>query len=136
MTVDLGEWGQQVPSLDGPNPSAEARVELMINGSGSRRRRGPTRCPTFSGGGGGSDPRVKDPTYVGFSAAIRTTKRRISRRTLRRPGGRAYVHFRAISRRCQRSSVSGVAIVGTSGRAARLTRFRTGQPAAIVVRQA
>jgi hypothetical protein len=56
-------------------------------------------------------------------------------RTLRLSGRRAYVHFRAISRRCHRGSVSGVAIVAISRTAARPTRY-AGQPAAIVVSQA
>jgi hypothetical protein len=41
----------------------------------------------------------------------------------RRPGWQAYVHFRAISCRCQRSNVSGVAIVAISRKAVRPTRY-------------
>jgi hypothetical protein len=46
---------------------------------------------------------------------MRTTRRRISASTTRRlDAGFAYVHFRAMSCRCQRSSVSGVTIVAIS----------------------
>jgi hypothetical protein len=41
----------------------------------------------------------------------------------RRPGWLAYVHFRAISCRCQRSNVSGVTIVAISRKAVRPTRY-------------
>ena len=54
---------------------------------------------------------------------------------MRRPGCRAYVHFRTISRRCHRNSVSGVAIVAISRRVAPGTS-KGGQPAAIVISQA
>ena len=52
----------------------------------------------------------------------------------RRPGWLAYVHFREISCRCQRSNVSGVAIVAISRKAvtAHLVRPRS-EPSAIVV---
>jgi hypothetical protein len=75
-------------------------------------------------------------SHVGFSWAIRTTNCRISRRTLHRPGFLAYVHFRAINRRCDGRSVSGVAMVAISRKAARPTRWGPSrQSAAIVLRQ-
>jgi hypothetical protein len=50
------------------------------------------------------------------------------------PARVAYVHFRAISWRCHRNKVSGVAIVTMSRKARRPTRYARGQPAPIVVR--
>ena len=47
------------------------------------------RWPTFF-----SAPGIRVLPHVGFSSAIRTTTRRISRRTLRRPGCRAYLFDR------------------------------------------
>ena len=109
-------------------PSALARTSAMRSAAvirvgrpaAFRMRRivdRPTRCPTFF-----SAPWIRVWPQVGFSNAIHSTKRRSSRRTLRRPGSRAYVHFCAIGRRCHRSSVSGVAIVAISRSAARPTR--------------
>jgi hypothetical protein len=60
--------------------------------------------------------RALDPVWphVGFSSAIRTPRRRISTSTPRQPGRAPYVHFLAMSCRCQRSDVSGVTIVAIS----------------------
>jgi hypothetical protein len=69
---------------------------------------------------GAVDPRVGQ---VGFSVAIRMTRCRISAKTPGRPGRDfAYVHFRAMSCRCQRRIVSGVTIAATCARRRRASR--------------
>jgi hypothetical protein len=74
---------------------------------------------------------------VGFSSAIRTVRRRISVSPPRRLAQRlAYVHFRAMSCRCQRSSVSGVTTVAISRNRSMAQRMRAyGESAPIVVGQ-
>ena len=54
---------------------------------------------------------------------IRTTSRRMSASTPRRLGRAAYVHFLAMSWRCQRSKVSGVTIVAISRSRCRPSRY-------------
>ncbi len=68
---------------------------------------------------------------------MRTVRRRISVSTPPRLGQRgACVHFRAMSCRCQRSSVSGVTTVAISRSRLRPNRYaRTGESAPIVVDQ-
>ena len=63
---------------------------------------------------------------MGFSSAIRTTRRRISISTPRRDGPCAYVHLRATSCRCQRSKVSGVTMVAISRSRRRPSRCMRG----------
>ena len=56
-------------------------------------------------------------TQLGFSVAMRTTRPRISARTVGRPSRRfGYVRCRAVSSRCQRRSVSGRTMLATSVR--------------------
>jgi len=60
---------------------------------------------------------------LGFSVAIRRTRRRISASTAGRPGRcLVQVNFRAIGSRCHRSMVSGVTSVAASRSTARPSR--------------
>ena len=77
-----------------------------------------TRWPTFF-----SAPCIRVYPQLGFSVAIRTTRRRISVSTPGRPGRcRVYVHFRTINSRCHRRMVSGVTSVATSRNTSRPRR--------------
>jgi hypothetical protein len=77
-----------------------------------------TRWPRFF-----SAPCMRVYPHLGFSVAIRTTRRRISASTTGRPGRRREcVHFRTINSRCHRRMVSGVTSVATSRNTARPRR--------------